>query len=172
MDAVDFRLIRILQEDARTPNAEIARQLEMAPSAILSRIRKLEARGVLTGYEAQIDPSCVDVGLLAFIFVGVNEFGEMRSGKLLAAIPEVLEVHHVAGDDCWLVKVRTRDTASLGKLLNATIGTIPNVTSTRTTIVMDSVKETGRIPLPPLSQSPSSQPPLPQPSEAKDDADA
>ena len=58
-------------------------------------------------------------------------------------------MHHVAGDDCWLVKVRTRDTASLGRLLNQTIGTIPNVTSTRTTIVMDSVKESHRLPVGP-----------------------
>lgn len=148
MDSIDRAIVRTLQENARTSNADIARKLEMAPSAILSRIRRLERDGIIQGYEARIDPGSVDLGLLAFVSVGVDEFGEMRSGDLLAAMPEVLEVHHVAGDDCWLVKVRTKDTASLGRLLNTRIGTIPNVTSTRTTIVMETVKESAQLPLP------------------------
>ncbi len=152
MDDIDLTIMRMLQDNARTANAEIARRLDMAPSAILSRIRKLESQGVVTGYEARIDPTSVGVGLLAYIHVGVDEFGEMKSGERLAEIPEVLEVHHVAGDDCWLLKVRTRDTASLGRLLNETIGTIDKVTSTRTTIVMDSVKESGRLPIPAPSE--------------------
>ncbi len=150
MDAIDLQIITILQSEARTSNAEIARSLEMAPSAILSRIRKLERDGIITGYEAQIDPIAVDRGLLAFVSVGVAEFGDMKSGDLLAAIPEVMEVHHVAGEDCWLIKVRTKNPASLGLLLNTAIGMIPNVTTTRTTIVMDSVRESGRVPLPQL----------------------
>ena len=151
-DAIDTEIMNILQDHARTSNSDIARRLDMAPSAILARIRKLEERGAITGYHAALDPGAVDLGLLAFVSVGVDEFGEMKSGDRLAAIPEVLEVHHVAGDDCWLVKVRTRDTASLGRLLNQTIGTIPNVTSTRTTIVMDSVKESHRLPVGPANQ--------------------
>lgn len=151
LDDIDQEIVRTLQENARTSNADIARRLEMAPSAILGRIRRLERDGIIQGYAARIDPGAVDVGLLAFVSVGVDEFGEMRSGDLLAAMPEVLEVHHVAGDDCWLVKVRTKDTASLGRLLNTRIGTIPNVTSTRTTIVMETVKESAKLPLPPGS---------------------
>ncbi len=148
MDSIDIQIVNILQTNARTPNAEIARQLEMAPSAILGRIKKLEKQGVLLGYEAKVNPSAVDAGLLAFVSVGVSEFGEMKSGERLAAIPGVLEVHHVAGDDCWLVKIRAADPAALGVTLNTAIGTIPNVTSTRTTIVMDSVKESGKVLLP------------------------
>ena len=151
MDSIDLDILTILQHDARTSNAEIARRLGMAPSAILERIRKLQKQDVIQGYEAQIDPRAAGCALLAFVSVGVAEFGEMTSGDLLAAIPEVMEVHHVAGDDCWLVKLRTKDTATLGRLLNETIGAIPNVTSTRTTIVLESVKESGRVPLPPTS---------------------
>jgi len=147
MDSIDLKIMKIVRDHARTPNADIARRLEMAPSAIHGRIRKLEQAGVVTGYEAKIDPESVGVGLLAFVFVGVDEFGEMSSGDHLANIPEVLEVHHVAGEDCWLIKVRTKDTASLSRLLNETIGVIPNVTSTRTTVVLASVKESSRTPL-------------------------
>lgn len=148
MDHVDRTILAQLQDNARTSNADLARLLDMAPSAIHARIRKLEDSGVIRGYEARVDPSALDLGLLAFVSVGVSEFGEMNSGKRLAAIPEVMEVHHVAGDDCWLIKVRTPNTESLGRLLNHTIGTIENVTSTRTTIVLDSVKESATMPVP------------------------
>lgn len=148
MDAVDRTIVSTLQANARTSNADLARLLEMAPSAIHARVRKLEEAGVIQGYAARVDPESLDLGLLAFVFVGVSEFGEMKSGERLAAIPEVLEVHHVAGEDSWLVKLRARSPAALGHLLNQTIGTIENVTSTRTTVVLDSVKESTRLPVP------------------------
>jgi Lrp/AsnC family leucine-responsive transcriptional regulator len=66
----------------------------------------------------------------------------------LARCPDVLEVHHVAGDDCYLIKVRARDPEQLGSLLRTRIGRIRGVRSTRTTIVLETVKETHRLPIP------------------------
>lgn len=148
MDAIDRTIVSILQDNGRTSNADLARHLEMAPSAVHARVRKLEETGVIQAYPARVNPESLNLGLLAFVFVGVSEFGQMKSGEHLAAIPQVLEVHHVAGEDSWLVKVRARNPAALGRLLNETIGTIENVTSTRTTIVLDSVKESMRLPVP------------------------
>jgi Lrp/AsnC family leucine-responsive transcriptional regulator len=148
IDEIDGKILKILQENARTPNAEIARQLGMAPSAILERIRKLEARGTLRGYEARVDPEAVGLNLLAFVLVRASELpGKAVTGRHLAEIPEVLEVHHIAGEDCYMVKVRTRGTAALGRLLQQRFGAIPSVTSTRTTIVLGTVKETALLPL-------------------------
>jgi Lrp/AsnC family leucine-responsive transcriptional regulator len=65
----------------------------------------------------------------------------------LAAVPEVLEVHHVAGEDCYLLKVRARDAQHLGVLLRQRLGRIPGVVSTRTTVVLETVKETMKLPL-------------------------
>src|SRR6185312_2571778 len=125
IDDTDHEILNILQENARTSNAEIARQLGMAPSAILERIRKLEARGLLRGYEARLDAAELGLGLLAFVFVRADErVGCPQAGEALAAIPEVQEVHHIAGEDCYLVKVRTADTASLGRLLRERFGAI------------------------------------------------
>jgi Lrp/AsnC family leucine-responsive transcriptional regulator len=72
---------------------------------------------------------------------------EEDTGLTLAAIPEVLEVHHVAGEDCYLLKVRARDAQHLGSLLRQRLGRIPGVVSTRTTVVLETVKETVRLPL-------------------------
>ena len=138
----------ILQKNPRISNAELARRVGMAPSGVLERVRRLEARGVIAGYELRLDPAAVDRGLLAFVFVRAEEsVGEMVTGERLAAIPDVLEVHHVAGEDCYLVKVRVAGTARLGELLRQDFGAIPSVRSTRSTIVLDSVKETMDLPI-------------------------
>jgi Lrp/AsnC family leucine-responsive transcriptional regulator len=147
-DDIDLEIMTILQENARTSNAEIARRLGMVPSAILERIRKLEGREAIRTYEARLDPAALGLELLAFVFVRSGELpGETSSGERLAEIPEVLEAHHIAGEDCYLVKVRAASPAALGRLLKERIGSIPTVTSTRTTIVLGTLKETGRLPL-------------------------
>ncbi|HEY8020030.1 MAG TPA: Lrp/AsnC family transcriptional regulator [Thermoanaerobaculia bacterium] len=148
IDAHDIEILNILQQNARTSNAEIARRLGMAPSAILERIRKLESRGVIAGYEARIDPMALDLGLLAFVAVRSDEAtGETDLGARLAELPEVQEVHHIAGEDCFLVKVRTADARSLGRLLREGIGGLGKV-RTRTTIVLETLHESARLPLP------------------------
>jgi Lrp/AsnC family leucine-responsive transcriptional regulator len=149
IDDIDTQILTILQSDARTPNAEIARQVGMAPSAILERLRKLESRGILRGYEAKLDPHPFGLGLLAFVFVRSDE--RLRSGDTgirLAELPEVLEVHHIAGEDCYLAKVRAADPEALGRILRERFGAIESVRSTRTTIVLDTLKETAKLPLP------------------------
>jgi len=149
IDAIDGRILTILQENARTSNAEIARQVDLAPSAVFERIRKLEERGVIEGYSARVNAKAVGLPLLAFVFVRDEERpGEEITSKLIADIPEVLEVHHVAGEDCLLVKVRTTDTDALGRLLKEKLGRIRTIVNTRTTIVLGTVKEGTQLPLP------------------------
>ena len=148
LDPTDIRILAILQEDARTPNAVIGRRVGLVASAIFQRLRKLQALGVVQGHEARIDPRAVGLGLTAFVFVKADErVGNLGAALRLARLPEVQEVHHVAGEDCYLVKVRVADTAALGRLLREKVGAIGTVRSTRTTIVLETVKETGRLPL-------------------------
>lgn len=146
-DTVDQKILLFLQEDARISNAEIARRLGMAASGIFERIRKLEERGVLQGYTALMDPAAVDLGLLAFVFVRTEDpVGGDATARALAKRPEIQEVHHVAGEDCYLVKVRVKDTQGLSTLMKE-IGAVKGVRSTRTTVVLESTKETSRLPL-------------------------
>ena len=148
LDAIDLAILSMLQTNARVSNAEIARQIGMTPSAILERIRKLEERGVIQGYSASVNPDALGLGLTAFIFVVTDEGpGQLSCDLQLASIPEVQEVHHIAGEDCYLVKVRVADTAAMSRLLRDQIGTLDHVRSTRTTIVLDTVKESHLLPL-------------------------
>lgn len=149
IDGIDTQILTVLQDNCRTSNAEIARRVDLAPSAVFERIRKLEEKGVIRGYRADIDPKALDVGQLAFIFIRSNDRpGSDGTAAALAAIPEILEVHHVAGEDCFLAKARAKDAESLGRLLRERLGRIPSITSTRTTIVLEVVKETSALPLP------------------------
>lgn len=147
-DGKDIEILDILQKDARIANAEIARKLEMAPSAILERIRKLEARGAIRAYEARLAPRAVGLGLLAFVFArGEDRQGSEDAAKRLATFPEVLEVHQVAGEDCFLLKVRASDTDDLARILRERLGSVPELCSTRTTIVLQTHKESATLPL-------------------------
>jgi Lrp/AsnC family leucine-responsive transcriptional regulator len=114
----------------------------------LERIRKLEDRGVIMGYTARLNPAVLSRRVLAFILVrSKTGCWEQATADQLAAVPEIQEVHHIAGEDCFLVKVRVRDTAELGALLRTRFEGIGTIGSTRTTIVLDSVKETMALPL-------------------------
>lgn len=149
LDEIDLQILTIVQQNARITNADIARQIEMAPSAVLERIRKLESGGVIQGYEARLSAPDLDLGLLAFIFVRTDERGGApETARQLAKITAVQEVHRVAGEDCYLIKVRTANTEALDRLLREDISPIEWIRSTHTTIVLSTVKETAQLPIP------------------------
>ena len=149
MDKTDKNILSLLQENARITNAEIARQVGMVPSGVQERIRKLEDKGYILDYATHLRSDPLDLGLLAFIFVRTNEPpGGLDTAKELAKFPEILEVHHVAGEDCYLLKLRHSNNKALADFLREKLGPIPTITSTRTIIVLDTVKETCSLKLP------------------------
>jgi Lrp/AsnC family leucine-responsive transcriptional regulator len=150
IDEKDKRILEILQRDGRATNVELARAVELTPSATLERVRKLEERGFIKGYTALIDPHAVDLGLVAFIFVRVDDIHDVlgceeEAAEGLAALPSVQELHHLAGEDCFLVKVRARDTDDLYRILKEEFGRFKAIRSTRTTIVLKTVKESSHL---------------------------
>jgi Lrp/AsnC family leucine-responsive transcriptional regulator len=148
MDDTDRQIVMMLQENARVSNAEISRRIGMVPSGVLDRIRRMEERGLLEGYVATVNPKKAGLRLLAFIFVKTDErVGVVGAAETLAGIPEVLEVHHIAGEDCYIAKVRVADTEALSELIKTKIGKIGAISSTRTTIVLETVKETSILPI-------------------------
>jgi Lrp/AsnC family transcriptional regulator, leucine-responsive regulatory protein len=142
MDGKDAEILNILQKNSRTSNAEIARQINMAPSAVLERIRRLEEKKIIKKYTVQVNPADVERDLLAFVHVrATGPVVDQKTAKQLAKVPEVQEVHLVAGEDCFLIKVRVKNTEELSKLLRTKIAVIPSIRSTSTTIVLETVKE-------------------------------
>lgn len=150
LDAIDLQILDRMQENARVSNAELARELEMAPSAILERVKKLEQKQVILQYNTRINPAAVNQKLLAFIFIKSTEgfVSDSDTAGAIAALDQVQEVHHIAGEDCFLVKVRTEDSASLMNLMRNGLKKIPNILSTRTIIVLETAKEQQQVVIP------------------------
>lgn len=153
MDNIDKEILNIIQQDARIANAEIARQVGLAPSAVLERVKKLEERGIIKGFETKLDATQLDFGLTAFVAVRTHECCS-ETDKFLAEIPEVLEVHDVAGEDSYFLKVRVKNTEHLSTLLRQRLKNVPNVASTKTTIVLQTIKETSVLPLRGIDEKP------------------
>ena len=148
IDDISLKILKILQEKARIPNVEVSRQVGMAPSAVLERIRKLEKHKIIEGYEVRLNPKFFAKGLVAFITVKIEKHAdEIAVGKKLARRPKIQEVHYVAGEDAFLVKLRGADTEEIGRLIRETIKSIDGVRLTETSIVMSTYKETAQFPI-------------------------
>lgn len=141
LDTIDKKILYLLQNNARMSNVDISREVKLAPSVTLSRIRKLEEKGIIAGYSAKLNPHAVGVDMLAFVLIKVAGDKDIESS--LVDIPGVQEVHNVAGDDCYLIKIRTQNTESLSLLLKEKIR--GESISTKTIIVLNTLKETTQL---------------------------
>lgn len=148
LDHIDMQILTYLQDNAKINNAELARQLNMAPSAVLERVKKLEQKQAILAYHAIINPEVLSHNMLAFIFIKSQDIiGDTSVGRQLAELPEVLEVHDIAGDDGYLIKVRTKDAKGLVEIMRNSLSKIEGIISTRTTIVLETIKETVKLPI-------------------------
>ena len=137
MDAIDLRLVELLGANARASWAELAGQVGLSAPATAERVRRLEERGAITGYAARLDPSALGRGLTAFVAVSVGDRAQTRAFlSVVAALPEVVECHHVAGDDDYLLKVHVDGTRGLEELVTDRLKSVKGVTRTRTTVVL------------------------------------
>jgi Lrp/AsnC family leucine-responsive transcriptional regulator len=142
LDAIDYKLIQVLQNNARTTQSELAAAVGLSQPAVAERMKKLEQDGVIIGYSAYVDARKLGKDITAFIGVAIGhpKFNKAFAKKILA-IPEVLECHLVTGQDSYLLKVKTENTGKLDELISIKLRTIPGVTRTQTMIVLSSIKE-------------------------------
>ena len=139
VDSTDRNIAQALQGNARTTNAELGRLVGLAQSSAHERVRRLEAAGHIEGDHARVDPRSFGLGVMAFVFVDAGEIAaEARVAEGLKGIPGVEEIHHIAGEDCFLVKVWAADNEALGRLLRHDFG-VAGARSTRTTIVLETL---------------------------------
>lgn len=149
MDNTDLQILKILQKKARVPNVEVARNIGMAPSAVLERIKKLEAQGVIEGYEVRLNPDMFDCSMIAFIQIKVASPGRLiETGEMLSKIEQIQEVHYLAGQDCLMIKLRVSDNTELETILRKKITTLDVVKATKTFIALSTYKESAKILLP------------------------
>lgn len=150
LDDADRRILRVLQQDGRITNQDLAAACNMSASSCFERVRRLRERGVIVGYTALIDPKFAERELLIFIEVlldrTTSDIFDQFADRIRRS-PEVLECHMVAGGFDYLVKVRMKDMAAYRVFLADTLITMPGVRETRTYAVMEEVKDTSVLPL-------------------------
>ncbi len=149
LDTNDYKIIAKLMANARVTWAELGAVLGLSAPAAAERVRKLEERGVIRGYAALVDPDAVGCGLAALVAVTL-ERPEHRAPFLakVAAMPEILECHHTAGDDDYILKIRCAGPRHLERLISDDLKVLPGLLRTRTTVILSTVKESPFLPLP------------------------
>ncbi len=141
LDDTDLKILSILQTNGRCPLAEIAKEVELSSPAVMERVKKLEAGGVIRNYQAVLDGKKVGKDITAFIGVSVGHQRDIEKFWLqMVQREEVLECHHVTGDESFILKVKTGNTASLERLLGE-IRSVEGVTRTVTKVVLSTAKE-------------------------------
>ena len=141
LDAIDLKILYILQNDGRRRLADIADEVDLSAPAVMERVKKLEAGGVIRGYQALLDGKKVGKDITAFIGVSVGNQRDIDKFALqMMRYADVLECHHVTGDESFILKVKAANTAALEKLLGI-IRSVEGVTRTVTKIVLSTAKE-------------------------------
>jgi Lrp/AsnC family leucine-responsive transcriptional regulator len=148
LDAIDIRLLRLLQQDGRMSNLKLAEAVHLSPTAVLERVRRLSREGVILGYEARLDPAKLGAGMLVFVEILLDRTVHDVMDSFRAAVQvrsEILECHLVAGGFDYLLKVRVADMQAYRGFLGNVMWNLPGVRETRTYAVMEEVKNTAHI---------------------------
>jgi len=150
LDATDSRILEILQEEGRITNADLATRIGLSAGATLARVNKLESAGFICGYRAILDRAGLGLGVTAFVAVILKSHGRQESMDFLEAVqqlPQVLECHHIAGDEDYLLKVVAASPADFETFVLDQLTSIPAVHRVKTTFVLSTPKASTSIPI-------------------------
>lgn len=142
MDRIDYKIVRLLRNNARLSNKELAEKVGLAPSSCLVRVRQLRRSGVLTGFVAEVNPAALGVGLQALISVKLKRHfkPDVEAFRQYAlALPEVVRFYHVAGPIDFLLHVWTRDSSHLRDFAMTAITAREEVSHIETELIFEHV---------------------------------
>ncbi|WP_323779857.1 Lrp/AsnC family transcriptional regulator [Thalassovita sp.] len=144
IDIINKKILRELSIDGRISNLDLAEKVGLSPSACLRRVQDLERSGVIKGYRAVIDPVARGGGFTAYIAVGLNQHtkgSQEAFERSVARSPEVRECHNITGSIEYLLRVEVHDLADFKRFHTDVLGTLPQVNSITTYVVMESPKD-------------------------------
>ena len=143
MDSIDRHTLKALQQDGRKKNSELAKEVGLAPSTMLDRVKKLEDRGIVKGYRAVMDPEKLGLKAQGFACISLNRH-QVKDIELLEneikKISCVRACYHITGRFDYLLHVVATDISDLGKLVKEKLATIPGIGKIETFIVYVEVK--------------------------------
>ena len=144
LDALNRKILHELSRDGRISNLDLAARIGLSPSACLRRVQELEKSGVIKGYRAVLDPARMGVGFTAYVTVGLGSHTKAAQEafeKAIAAAPEVTECHNITGAWEYLLRIEAADLTSYKAFHTDVLGTVPQVASITSYVVMASPKD-------------------------------
>lgn len=147
MDAIDRRILAVLQADGRLPVAELAKRVGLSVSPCWRRLRALEEAGVVRGYTALVAPEAVGVGLNVFVYVALKLHSADAFEAEMARREQVLECYAMSGDEDYLLHVMVADVEALERFVRTDLIHMPGVERVRTSLALKTVKHTTALPL-------------------------
>ncbi|WP_019560790.1 Lrp/AsnC family transcriptional regulator [Caldimonas manganoxidans] len=150
LDAIDRRVLEVLQTDGRISNVDLASRVHLSAPQCLRRVRSLEERGVIRGYAAQVDRQALGLTVMAFVGLTIDreQFTRVRElEKVFQDFPEVIECHSVSGDHDYLLKVVAPDLRTLSQFLTDRLMQVPGVDNVRSTICLEEIKPPSALPV-------------------------
>ena len=146
LDGFDRAILSVLAEDGRISVTDLEKRIGLSKSPTQARVKRLEKDGIILGYRALVDPIRLGLDHIAFVEVRLNDTREAALAafnKAVAKIPEIEQVHLIAGNFDYLMKIRTRNMSDYRIVLAEKISTLPHVNNTSTYVAMQAVKEEG-----------------------------
>lgn len=117
LDDLDWQLLELLQSDGRLTFTELGRRVALSAPAVTERVRRLEEKGIITGYSASVDLTKLGLPIEAMVRAKVRSLDTARFRESILVLPQVLDADHVTGDECWLLRVACRNTTELEELV-------------------------------------------------------
>ncbi len=156
LDIIDFKILEILQTEGRITNAELAQRIGLTPGPVLTRVSKLESAGYIQRYVAVVDRAALGLGVTAFVSVILKEHDRRSSEVFTAAvgaIPQVLECHHIAGDEDYLLKVIAASPVDYERVILDEISSLAGVQRVKTIFVLSTTKDETGVPVRELARA-------------------
>ncbi|KAA3655037.1 MAG: winged helix-turn-helix transcriptional regulator [Proteobacteria bacterium] len=145
LDRLDRKILDLLQKNGRLPMTELADKVGLSSTPCTERVRRLEREGVITGYHAHVSPAALGKPLLVFVEIKLSaKSGDVfdKVKKEMMFIPEVMECHLVSGEFDYLIKARISQMTEYRRLLGNILLKLPGAAESRSSVVMEEIKET------------------------------
>lgn len=151
LDEKDIQILRILQEDGRITNADLAKRIDLSPPSALQRVRRLERSGFIRGYTALLDPEMLGYGITVWAMISLTLHQDQpidRFREGVQQIPEVVECYNVSGDCDFLLKILVADIHAYEQLMREKLSRIEGIRNLHSSFVLGVTKHTTQIPVP------------------------
>jgi len=150
IDNIDRKILRMLQENSKITNSYLSKQIGLSPAPTLERVRKLEKKGIISGYHAQLNLSKIGLGVSTFVLVSLKEHNKKNMNIFLDKINKVnnvIECHHITGTGDFILKVVSENIASYQKLMLDKISEIESTDSLQSMVILSTFKDNKVMPL-------------------------